>query len=50
MEEELGEAGTEDILQSAQELALKTFVAVRCAKLSFRKEVEDLHPYMKSSD
>lgn len=50
MEEELGQAGTEAIHQSVQDLALKTFVAVRCASRSFRKEVEDLHPYMKSSD
>lgn len=33
-----------------QDLTVKTFVVVRCAKHSFRKEVEDLRPYMKSSD
>lgn len=50
MEEELSQSGTEAILQGAQDLDLKTFVAVRCASHTFRKEVEDLRSYMKSLD
>lgn len=44
MEDELAESGTKSIL------ALKTFVLVHYASCTFQKEVEDLCPYMQSSD
>lgn len=50
MDEQLCEAGTETILKNVQDLALKTFVATRCASHTFHKEVEELRPYMQSSD
>lgn len=50
MEEQLCEAGTETFLKNVEDLTLKTYVAARCASCTFHKEIEELCPYMKSSD
>lgn len=50
MEDELCQTGMESILKNVEDMALKTFVEARCASRSFRQDVENLRPYIKSSD
>lgn len=50
MEEQLYEAGVQTILKNVEDLALKTYVVARFASRTFHKEIEDICPYMMSSD